>query len=69
MTDRAADRESIRRTDDLMEHGAGVSPSHTPHSTATRLKLGDSLPLFTGQNYNSVAAFIDETDGGTAQFE
>ena len=43
-----------------------VSPSHTSHSTATRLKLGDSLPLFTGQNYNSVAAFIDETDCGTA---
>ena len=43
-----------------------VSPSHTPHSTATRLKLGDGLPLFTGQNYNSVAAFIDETDCGTA---
>ena len=43
-----------------------MSPSHTPHSTATRLKLGDSLPLFTGQNYNSVAAFIDETDCGTA---
>ena len=43
-----------------------MSPSHTSHSTATRLKLGDSLPLFTGQNYNSVAAFIDETYCGIA---